>query len=122
MIDFDDKIIISLLNKNKNNVFDIEELKLENCHFTHELFSSLVNLFPYFKHLLKLSINKIDFKVSYQSIMEDITLYDYIPNIFKNIPTIIELDFSNNKYEEKIFYNKIFKEINSYESEDDYDY
>ena len=113
LINFDDNIIIPLLTNNKNNIINIEEFILDKCHFTHENYSLLVSLFPNFKSLLKLSLNNIDFKSSYKSIMEDISFYDYIPMIIKNIPSIIELDISNNKYDEKILNNKIFEKISS---------
>ena len=111
LINFDDTIIIPLLEKNKKNLAFLEEFKLENCHFTHEQFSILVDLFSGFKNLLKLSLNKIDYKSSYRSIMEDILFYDYIPSILQNVPSLIELDISNNKYDDKILKSKIFKEI-----------
>ena len=43
--------------------------------------------------------------------MEDILFYDYIPSILQNIPSLLQLDISNNKYDDKILKSKIFKEI-----------
>lgn len=111
LINFDDTSIIPLVKKNKGNLSNLEEFKLDSCRFTHENYSSLVELFSCFKYLLKLSLNKIDFKSSYKSLIEDITFYDYIPSILKNSPTLIELDISDNKYNDKILRSKIFKEI-----------
>lgn len=111
LINFEDATIIPLLKKNKQNLNNIEEFKLDSCHFTHENYSSLIDLFSCFKYLLKLSINKIDFKSSYKSLIEDISFFDYIPSILKNVPTLIELDLSDNNYNEKILRSKIFKEI-----------
>ena len=112
-INFDDNIIIPLLTNNKNNLINIEEFILDKCHFTHENYLALVSLFLNFKSLLKLSLNNIDFKSSIKSIMEDISFYDYIPLIIKNVPSIFELDISNNKYDNKILNSKIFEEISS---------
>ena len=113
LINFEDNIIIPLLTSNKNNLINIEEFILDSCHFTHENFSSLVSLFPNFKSLLKLCLNNIDFKTSLKSLIEDISFYDYIPLIIKNVQSIIELDISNNKYDDKILNSKIFEKISS---------
>ena len=56
-----------------------------------------------FKSLLRLSINEIGMHTSY--------FYKTIPNIIKNIPSLIELDISHNYYTEEFLKGKLFKDI-----------
>lgn len=111
LVNFEDIIIIPLLLKNKNNLTYIEEFKFSNCHFTYEKLIELIDLFSSFKSLMKLSLNKIDFKVSPKLLLEDVSFYEYIPQILKNIPSLIELDICNNEYTEKILKSKTFIKI-----------
>jgi len=61
--------------------------------------------------LIKLSLNKINISASLTGVKEDYYFYKSIPIIFKNVPTILELDISNNEYKGKNFNNKIFQNI-----------
>ena len=86
--------ILTLLRDNNNNLIDIEELKIMDSNFEFEDYESLIDLFI----VIGLDKNIYDF-------------YEQIPLIFKNIPSLIELDISNNKYKEKLFKNPIFENI-----------
>ena len=103
--------IISLLKDNKKNLPFIEKLKINNSYFDKKNYDILIGLFIYFKSLIKLSINKINISASLTGVKEDYYFYKSIPNIIKNIPTILELDISNNEYKGKNFNNKIFQNI-----------
>ena len=111
--------ILSLLNDNNNNLIDIEELKIENTEFSIEDYNSLINLFNSFKSLKKLSLNKIDidsnnkdqFSILNFKVVNFDEFYEQIPLIFKNIPSLIELDISNNGYKERLFKSQIFENI-----------
>ena len=57
------------------------------------------------------SLNKINISASLTGLKEDYYFYKSIPNIFRNVPNIIELDISNNEYKGKNYNNKIFQNI-----------
>ena len=97
------KTIISLLSENIDNLAALEEFKLEKCHFDSKDLDNLLNLTGNFKSLLRLSINEIGMHISH--------FYKTIPNIIKNIPSLIELDISRNYYKEKYLTGYIFKNI-----------
>ena len=103
--------ILSLLKKNCLN--DIEELKIENSNFIFEDFKNLVNFISSFKYLIKLALNKINIPLINFGFSEKLNLkfYQQIPLIFKNAPLLIELDISNNEYNEKMLKSNIFEEI-----------
>ena len=103
--------IISLLKNNKKNLNFIEKLKINNSYFDKKNYDIFVGLLTYFKSLIKLSLNKINISASLTGVKEDYYFYKSIPNIFRNIPTILELDISNNEYKEKNYNNKIFQNI-----------
>ena len=99
----DGKTIISLLKENTDKLAALEEFKLEKCHFDCKGLDNLLNLMDNFKSLLRLSINEIGIHASY--------FYKTIPNIIKNIPSLIELDISRNYYTEEFLKGKLFKDI-----------
>ena len=72
-----------------------------------------VDLFKSFKSLIKLSLNKINIDKCFnaETLCEDYVLFESIPIIFKNTPFLIELDVSNNKYDDKTLKNDVFKRI-----------
>ena len=104
---------LSLLKENKNHINHIKELKLKNSDFETEDFQNLIDLFSLFKSLLRLSLNKININTTLINLLEIENKYFYesIPIIFLNLPSLIELDISDNIYEEKIFKNDIFENI-----------
>ena len=110
--------ILSLLTDNSNNLIDIEELKIENAVLTKEDYKSLINLFNSFKSLKKLSLNKIDIDNSKDElsllafkVVNFYEFYEQIPLILKNIPSLIELDISNNEYNQSLFKSQTFENI-----------
>ena len=111
LYNFDDTIIIPLLNKNHNHLMYIEEFKLENSKFENETFQILSDIFNSFKNLQKLSLNKIDIINSLNNKNEENIFYEFIPLILKNKQSLIELDISHNKCDEKIFKSNLFKNI-----------
>ena len=102
-----EKNVLSILNENKNNLTNIEEFKLYNCNFCESNFNILVNYFYLFKSLRKLFINKIKHPLS---TLQEFIFY-FLPRIFKFVPTLLEIDVSNNEYEESIFKKEIFEYI-----------
>ena len=66
----------------------------------------MIYFFYLFKsfYLIKLSLNRIE-------ILTYDTIYEYVPSIFKNIPSIRELDISNNKYDSGMLTGKVFEDI-----------
>ena len=111
LYNFDDTIIIPLLNKNLNHLIFIEEFKLENSKFKNKTFQILSNILNSFKNLQKLSLNKIDIINSLSNKNEENIFYEFIPLILKNKQSLIELDISHNKCDEKIFKSNLFKNI-----------
>ena len=103
--------IISILKENKKNLKFIEKIKIKNSNFDKKNYDILIGLLIYFKSLIKLSLNKINISASLTGVKEDYYFYKSIPIIFKNVPTILELDISNNEYKGKNFNNKIFQNI-----------
>jgi hypothetical protein len=99
--------LIPLLNKNKDKLSKIRELKLNNCYIELYSFEKFLSILPLMTNLLVLSINNIVFYEKFK--MKN--LLSYIPKILKNTPNLIELDFSNNKYKEKIFLDANFINI-----------
>ena len=104
---------LSLLKENKNHINQIKELKLQNSDFEIEDFQNLIDLFSLFKSLLRLSLNKININTTLINLfeIENKYFYESIPRIFLNLPSLIELDISDNIYEEKIFKSDIFENI-----------
>ena len=116
------KYILTLLRDNNNNLIDIEELKIINTNFKIDDYKSLIYLFNTFKSLKKLSLNKIYINNSKKDEYSDLFIvidtdknindfYEQIPLILSNIPTLIELDVSNNKYNRRLFKSPIFENI-----------
>ena len=101
--------IISLLKENYKYLLYIEEFKIESSIFNKKEFDIIVNIFTSFKSLIKLSLNEIYIQSIF--LKEKYYFYQCISSIFKNIPTLIELDISNNKYTENIFKSEIFEKI-----------
>jgi len=99
------------LKDNKKNLNFIDKLKINNSYFDKKNYDIFVGLLIYFKSLIKLSLNKINISASLTGVKEDYYFYKSIPNIFRNIPTILELDISNNEYKGKNYNNKIFLNI-----------
>ena len=99
--------LIPLLNKNKDKLSKIRELKLNNCYIELYSFEKFLSILPLMTNLRVLSINNIVFYEKFK--MKN--LLSYIPKILKNTPNLIELDFSNNKYKEKIFLDANFINI-----------
>ena len=89
----------------------IEKLKINNSYFDKKNYDIFIGLLIYFKSLIKLSLNKINISASLTGVKEDYYFYKSIPNIFRNVPKIIELDISNNEYKGKNYNNKIFQNI-----------
>ena len=99
--------VLFILNENKKHLFKIEEFKLYNCNFCESNFNILVNLFYSFKSLKKLFLNKLKHPLSK---FPEFIFY-FLPRIFQILPSILEIDISNNEYEEKIFKKEIFEYI-----------
>ena len=99
--------LIPLLNKNKDKLSQIKELKLNNCFIEIFSFEKFLSILPLMTNLQILSINNILFYDKFK--MKN--LLSYIPKIFKNTPNLIELDLSNNKYKEKNLLDKNFINI-----------
>ena len=103
--------VISLLKENKNYLTNIEELKLDNCYFNQINFKELNDLFNLFNSLQKLSLKTVQNLSQINS--ENSFIYEYIPSILQSFPSLLELDISNNKYNENIFKSLIFEKIKS---------
>ena len=86
-------------------------MEINNSYFDKKNYDILIGLLIYFKSLIKLSLNKINISASLTGVKEDYYFYKSIPIIFKNVPTILELDISDNEYKGKNFNNKIFQNI-----------
>ena len=111
LTNIDGIIIISILKDNKKSLPFIEKLKINNSYFDKKNYDIFIGLLIYFKSLIKLSLNKINISASLTGVKEDYYFYKSIPNIFRNVPKIIELDISNNEYKGKNYNNKIFQNI-----------
>ena len=107
------KDLISLLIGNQTNLIKIEELKIEDSYFDENELITFINLLICFKNLKTLSLNKIKCEViiNFFNMSEKYIFYEYIPLLFRNIPSLIELDISNNNYDEKLFKSKTFEHI-----------
>lgn len=99
--------LIPLLNKNKEKLFQINELILNNCFLEVKHFEKFLSIISLMTNLLVLKINNILFYEKFK--IKD--LFNYVPTIFKNAPNLVELDISNNKYKEKIFIDDSFKNL-----------
>jgi hypothetical protein len=97
--------LIPLLNKNKEKLSQIVEIRLIRCYLEVSQFEEFLSMLNLMDNLYILSINKIIFYDKFK--MKD--LINYIPTIFKNSPNLIELDLSNNKYKEGLLYENIIK-------------
>ena len=97
--------LIPLLNKNKEKLSQIEEIRLSGCFLEVSQFEEFLSILPLISHLYILSINKILFYDKFK--MKN--LINYIPTIFKNAPNLIELDLSNNKYKNNSLNENIVK-------------
>lgn len=105
LINIDANSLIILLISNKKYLSNIKELKIENVIFNDNEFDNLLAIFKDFKSLIKLSINKIKLPQKY---LGDDSIFNYIDLIFENIPSLIELDLTNNNLIiEDYKYNKI---------------
>ena len=97
--------LIPLLNKNKEKLSQIVEIRLIRCYLEVSQFEEFLSMLNLMDNLYILSINKIIFYDKFK--MKD--LINYIPTIFKNSPNLIELDLSKNKYKEGLLYENIIK-------------
>ena len=113
--------LLSLLKRNEKNIFGLEELKIENVSFEAKDYESLTNLFKSFKNLKKLALNRIKI-IQHLEYMGNIIFlidkncskkifYEKVPLIIKNIPTLIELDISDNEYDDKLLKGELFEKI-----------
>ena len=97
--------LIPLLNKNKEKLFQIFELRIRGCFLEVSQFEEFLSMLKLMSNLCVLSINKILF---YDKFKMKNLIY-LIPTIFKNSPNLIELDLSNNKYKENLLNENIIK-------------
>lgn len=97
--------LIPLLNKNKEKLSQIVEIRLIRCFLEVSQFEEFLSMLNLMDNLYILSINKIIFYDKFK--MKN--LINYIPTIFKNSPNLIELDLSNNKYKESLLHENIIK-------------
>ena len=97
--------LIPLLNKNKEKLSQIVEIRLIRCFLEVSQFEEFLSMLNLMDNLYILSINKIIFYDKFK--MKN--LINYIPTIFKNSPNLIELDLSNNKYKEGLLHENIIK-------------
>ena len=97
--------LIPLLNKNKEKLSQIVEIRLIRCFLEVSQFEEFLSMLNKMENLYILSINKIIFYDKFK--MKN--LINYIPTIFKNSPNLIELDLSKNKYKEGLLYENIIK-------------
>ena len=97
--------LMQILTSNVKNLSLLEELRINDIEFGKNDFAKLVEIFSSFKYLIKLSLNRIRF------VKKKDNIYQYVPKIFENIPSIIELDISNNKYDSDILKGKLFEKI-----------
>ena len=109
LINIDGNSLIILLITNKIYLNNIKELKIENVVFNDNEFDNLLCLFKDFKSLIKLSINKIKLPKKY---FGDDSIFSYLHLILENIPSLIELDITNNNLiYDKFIYNQIPKYV-----------
>ena len=115
------KKLKSIIERNIQNLLNIEEIKIDGSHFEYEELSSLFDYFREMKNLLKLSLNDIEIKGfiydrKKKRSKEKNVFLQYLPDIFRKIetiPTLIELDINHNfrEIEESFFNSNKFKEI-----------
>ena len=115
-INIEGTYLVSLLKNNEYILVDLEELKIENPCFKDEDLESLTNLFKSFKNIKKLALNKFIYhkKINIETFKYKYYYYPFymhIPIIFKNIPSLIELDISENEHKEKLFKSELFENI-----------
>ena len=103
LINIDAISLIILLITNKEYLSNIKELKIENVIFKDNEFENLLCIFKDFKSLIKLYINKIKLPRKY---FEDDSIINYIHLILENIPSLIELDITNNDLSFDEYINK----------------
>lgn len=106
LVNLDGKNIFFLLNKNNNNLANIEELIIENSNFFYDDLNCLPNLFLSYKLIEKLILNKLEI-CDNQICFQDFDIY--VSKILKNVPSIIELFVNIGEFKEKIFQNKLLK-------------
>ena len=99
--------LIPLIKKNKDNLKNIQEIRLNKCFLDINQFEEFLSLLPLIKNLQYLAFNNIQFYNKFKMI----NLISFIPVILKKANKLIELDISNNQYKDNIFTNKIFLEI-----------
>ena len=97
--------LMQILTNNVKNLSLLEELRIDDIEFGNNDFTKLVEIFSSFKYLIKLSLNRIRF------VKKKHNIYQYVPKIFENIPSIIELDISNNRYDSDILRGELFEKI-----------
>ena len=88
--------LIPLLLKNKDKLYQIREIRLNNCFLEENQFKIFLGLLPSLINLDILSINNNNI------------LFNYINTIFINAPNLIKLDISNNDYNENMLLNEKF--------------
>ena len=109
LFNFKGKYLISLLNNNKENLYDIEEFKIEMIIFDE--YSELIELLDSikFKRIRKFSLNKIFFKYPYSELFN----FEKISLFLNNNPSLIELDISSNNHCPKHFKDNLYEIIKS---------
>ena len=101
--------LIPLLDKNKEKLEQIRELRLNKCFLNVFCFEKILSMLPLMNRLSILSINNIIFYDKFK--MKD--LLNFVPTILKNAPNLIILDISNNKYKESIFVDEAFTNLSN---------
>ena len=99
--------LIPLIEKNKNNLINIQEIRLNNCFLDINQFEKFLSILPLIKNLRILAINNIPFYNKFKMI----NIINFVPIIFKKSNNLIELDISNNLYKDNIFNTQNFLEI-----------
>ena len=101
----DENLLSILLQFNENKLEQIQELILENCSFSESFFKQFIKSLQKMKFLKKISITNASLYP------ENKILYINIPLILERSPQLIELDLSNNQYNDKMLEYLLSKNI-----------